>query len=315
MAEGVLRVGRWLGHRRTSAGAVSTGATGRDGVRRIVGVSVSGMQGTARQARPRAKSIERACARRGFVMRGDPGRRSAPRCQGPRASAAALALLSRFATFATTTTTTMIAMVTFVATAASAAEYEIQAEQSRIRFEVAHSDYIKPVRGRFGSLSGAIGYDAKAPEATTGEVVIDAASVDTDNGFRDEHLRTSFFEADRFPEIHFRLGRLRLQDGEADGTLTMHGVTRPVVLAVSNLREVEGPSGLRILRARVSTRLNRRDFGVEENTARSEGLGRIMEHIQQGLDELIEDEVVVRVSIVAHAVAKPGSPAALASVN
>ena len=48
------------------------------------------------------------------------------------------------------------------------------------------------------------------------------------------------------------------------------------------------------------TRLNRRDFGVEEDADRAEGLGKVMAHIQEGLDEFIDDEVVVQLSVVAH---------------
>ena len=197
-------------------------------------------------------------------------------------------------------------LVVLLSSPSFATDYEIQPEKSRVRFEIGHSDYAKPVRGRFGNLSGEIGYDANTPNATTAEVVIDASSVDTDNGYRDEHLRTSFFEADRFPDIHFRLGRMLPTEGQVEGELTMRGVSQTVVLTISNLREIEDPTGMRIFRAHATTRLNRRDFGVEEDADRAQGLGKIMAHIQEGLDEFIDDEVVVRLSIVAHEMANDG---------
>jgi len=190
---------------------------------------------------------------------------------------------------------------------AFATDYAIQSDRSRVKFEIGHSDYAKPVRGRFGSLEGEIGYDPAAPQEATAEVVIDASSIDTDNGYRDEHLRTSFFQADEHPEIRFRLIRLLFERGEAVGELTMRGVTRRIVMQVANLHEAEAPNGLRILRVRARTTIDRRDFGVEEDADRAEGLGKIMSHIQEGLDEFIDDEVSVRISVVAREILEDDS--------
>ena len=203
----------------------------------------------------------------------------------------------------------------FFCSSSLAANYAIQTEKSRVRFEIGHSDYANPVRGRFENLSGDISYDASAPDETTAEVFIDASSIDTDNGYRDEHLRTSFFEADRFPDIHFRMVNVFSVDGKVEGDLTIRGVTRKVVLTISNFHEVEDAAGMRIFRARATTLLNRREFGVEEDADRAAGLGKIMAHIQEGLDEFIDDEVVVRLSIVAHEIVSDGEGKPLALLD
>ncbi len=178
--------------------------------------------------------------------------------------------------------------------------YIIQSERSHVRFEVGHHDYAKPVRGSFDALSGEIQYDAS--EVGVGiDVVIDADSIDTANRYRDGHLRDAFFETDRFPEIRFRATGVDAGQQIVSGELTMKGVTRPVAFRVTNVREFTAADGTQVLRCRALGKVNRRDFGVAEDADRAEGLSRIMANIQEGLDEFIEDEVEIAISVVAHA--------------
>jgi polyisoprenoid-binding protein YceI len=159
---------------------------------------------------------------------------------------------------------------------------------------------MKPVRGQFQSLSGHIEYDASGPEDLAVDVQIDAASVDTSNGYRDEHLRSSFFEADKFPRIHFKATRVLLDEESVEGELTIKGVSRPVVLKVSGVRDVRNAEGVRVLRCRATARVNRRDFGITENAEDAQGLAKILGHIQTGLDSFIADDVEVDIFMVAH---------------
>ena len=189
-----------------------------------------------------------------------------------------------------------------IATAGSAAgsTYEIEPDKSRIRFQVGHHDYAKPVKGRFGSVEGRIEYDSSAPESLAVDVAIDPNSIDTENSFRDAHLRSSFFETERFPTIEFTAKTIRADGKAIEGELTMKGVRLPLVLEISNPRETTEASGDRVLRCRAVARLNRRDFGVAEDADRAEGLGKILANIQEGLDEFIEDEVEVSIFVVAR---------------
>src|SRR4029079_12849252 len=87
------------------------------------------------------------------------------------------------------------------------------------------------VKGRFTDTKGTILYDPLDPARSSITVVIDAKSLDTGWGHRDEHLRTSdFFDVEKYPTIAFQSDRMTLtQNGwRADGKLTMHGVTRPI---------------------------------------------------------------------------------------
>ena len=192
------------------------------------------------------------------------------------------------------------AVVFLTGSAASADTFKIQAERSRVRFEVGHHGYAKPVRGRFAALEGRIEYDSAAPGELEIEVRIDADSLDTDNRFRDAHLRSSFFETDRFPTIEFSATRVSVEEMRIEGNLTMKGVSRALVLELSGARELTGAEGLRELRCRAAARLDRREFGVAENADRAEGLEKILAHIQEGLDEFIDDEVEISIFVVAR---------------
>ena len=197
-----------------------------------------------------------------------------------------------------------LALVAFTSGAVRAETFEIQPDRSRLRFEVGHHDYAKPVRGRFEALSGSIQRDPAEDGALRVNVEITASSIDTDNAYRDEHLRAAFFEVEEHPKIRFSAAGFRAGEVgtlKVTGNLTMKGVTRPIVLEVSGARELVDPEGHRVLRCRVSGTLDRREFGVEETSAdEASGLSAILAHIQEGLDEFIEDDVHFSVSVFAR---------------
>lgn len=188
-----------------------------------------------------------------------------------------------------------------------ASTFAIEADQSRVRFEVSHMDYVQPVRGRFVRLEGEIDYDAASPRNLAVDVRIDASSIDTSNRYRDGHLRSSFFETDKYPEIRFRVIRVLLEDQAVEGELTIKGHSEKVILQVSNVRELVDGQGGRVLRCRAKGRINRRDFGVEENADATSGLEGIVDQIQEGLDKFIEDDVEIDIFVVAREV--PEAPA------
>ncbi len=187
-------------------------------------------------------------------------------------------------------------------TPADAATFEIEPERTRVRFAVGHSDYTKPVKGRFERIHGRIEYDAEAPETLRIDVEIDADSIETRNRFRDEHLRAAFFETEEFPSIAFQLTRVLVEEEAIEGTLTMKGRSHPVRLHVSNVRDFVDPSGVRVLRCKANGTLNRRAFGVEEDPEGTAGLARILAEIQAGLDGFIDDEVAISISLSAREV-------------
>ena len=106
------------------------------------------------------------------------------------------------------------------------------------------------------------------------EVVIQTASIDTKNERRDTHLRTSdFFQADTHPTITFRSTRIERSGSAAKihGTLTMRGVTKPVVLEGELLGATKTAQGKNRIGFEATTTVNRMDYGVAWNRAAEGG--------------------------------------------
>ena len=160
-----------------------------------------------------------------------------------------------------------------------AGTWRIDPVHSEVSFTVRHL-MISKVRGRFGDFAGTIviGDD---PLAARVEASVALASIDTGNSTRDDHVRSAdFFDVDNHPELTYRSTGIRA-DGDdfvVDGELSLHGVTRPVALAV----EVTGyqaatPFGDSRLGFSATAEINRDDFGITFNTpleGGGVGLGR-----------------------------------------
>ena len=110
--------------------------------------------------------------------------------------------------------------------------WDIDPAHSTVGFVVRHLVVAK-VRGRFGSFAGAITI-ADEPELSSASVTIDAASIDTRQDGRDEHLRSpDFFDVANYPVLTFETSALKRTSQstfELSGDLTIRGTTRPVVL-------------------------------------------------------------------------------------
>ncbi|MDH7571728.1 MAG: YceI family protein, partial [Armatimonadota bacterium] len=90
------------------------------------------------------------------------------------------------------------AMLLFPAARVWAATYEIDAAHSSVGFRIRH--LMSRVNGSFGSFSGTIEFDEKQPTKGRVTATIDAASIDTNNDRRDEHLRSAdFFDVTKYP--------------------------------------------------------------------------------------------------------------------
>ncbi len=139
---------------------------------------------------------------------------------------------------------------------------------SSVNFTVRHM-VVSKVRGRFTKWDGALVMDEQQPAAGRVDVVIDAASIDTGVEQRDGHLKSpDFFDVARFPTIAFKSTKVEPAGAGAlkvAGELTMHGVTRPVVLDVEYAGSAKDPWGG--VRAGFSARasLDRKDFGLTYN--------------------------------------------------
>lgn len=148
--------------------------------------------------------------------------------------------------------------------ALAADTFKIDGSHSAASFSVKHL-LISNVRGEFGKTEGTLILDADVTKSSV-EAVIDAASIDTRDAKRDEHLKNAdFFEVAKFPKITFKSTKVE-KAGEGlkvTGDLTIKGVTKPVVLDVTGpTPEVKDPWGNAKRGVSATTQINRKDFGV-----------------------------------------------------
>jgi len=150
--------------------------------------------------------------------------------------------------------------------AAAQATYTVDTTHSNVGFKVRH--LVAKVSGSFREFSGTITADFENLDRSSVEFVIKTASIDTGNEQRDGHLRSpDFFDVDQYPEITFKSNKVTKKDRDTyvvAGTLSMHGVSKPVVLNVDYLGEVEAMGGTRA-GYEITTTIDRQDYGVSWN--------------------------------------------------
>ena len=157
-------------------------------------------------------------------------------------------------------------------TVPEAGSYEIDTSHSVVEFQVRHLGLAK-VRGRFNDFSGAIEI-ADEPLASRVDVTIDAASIDTRDEDRDNHLRSDdFLDVENHPTLEFHSTEVTL-DGEratVRGDLTVRGVTKPVTLDLEFEGAAVDPWGNKRLGCSATTEVNRESFGLTWNQALETG--------------------------------------------
>jgi polyisoprenoid-binding protein YceI len=150
--------------------------------------------------------------------------------------------------------------------AAQAGTWKIDPNHSTAQFAVRHLG-ISTVRGSFTKVSGTATYDAADTSKDSVDVSIDTNSVDTRVEKRDNDIRSPhFLDAQKYPTITFKskqaksAGRGKLQ---LMGDLTIHGVTKEVVLDVDDVSApIKDPMGNQRMGASATTKIIRQDFGV-----------------------------------------------------
>jgi polyisoprenoid-binding protein YceI len=153
--------------------------------------------------------------------------------------------------------------------------YKIDPAHSTAQFVARHM-MITNVRGGFSGVQGTVVYDPENPTASSVEVVIDANMINTLESARDAHLKSAdFLDVGKFPAITFKSSSITPDgDGELslNGNLTIHGVTRQVVLkAEVPSPETKDPLGNARRGASATTRIKRSDFGLIWNAALETG--------------------------------------------
>ncbi|HZY63995.1 MAG TPA: YceI family protein [Edaphobacter sp.] len=171
--------------------------------------------------------------------------------------------------------------------------YTIDSAHSAVHFSVRHM-MLSNVRGEFTKLSGTINFDPVDPAGSTIEASIDVSSISTRDAQRDTHLKSAdFLDAEKFPVITFRSRQIKLHNDGAEitGDLTIHGITREVVLDVEGPSdEIKDPWGKHRVGATATTKLNRKDFGLTWNAALETGGVMVGDEVKVTIDiEAVRD--------------------------
>ncbi|MGP0100183.1 MAG: YceI family protein [Solirubrobacteraceae bacterium] len=150
--------------------------------------------------------------------------------------------------------------------------WSIDAPRSSVAFTMKHM-MLATVNGRFREFDGVLETGSGAPRAAG---VVKAASIDTNESIRDEHLRSSpdFFDVERYPEIRFDSTQIEYVEGgrlHIVGDLTMRGVTREIALDARLGGMTHEAGGDERVELELRGELNRRDFGLTWNQALDTG--------------------------------------------
>jgi polyisoprenoid-binding protein YceI len=144
--------------------------------------------------------------------------------------------------------------------------YVIDGRHTQVQFTYAHLGF-SHITGRFDAVDGTFAFDAADPTASTIAVTIPIASLSTGVPKLDDHMKSpDMFDAAQFPNATFTSTKVTAAgDGKLNvaGDLTIHGVTRPVVLDVTVNRVGEHPmSHAQVAGFDATTTLKRSDFGI-----------------------------------------------------
>jgi polyisoprenoid-binding protein YceI len=165
--------------------------------------------------------------------------------------------------------------VTAAAQSSKPTQWQIDPAHSAAHFSVRHL-MISNVRGEFTKLSGSAAINPADPSKSSVEITIDAASINTREPQRDEHLRSAdFLEVAKYPTLTFRSKRVETLGAEelkVTGDLTIRGVTKEVTFEVEGpTASVKDPWGNIRAGVAASTKINRKDFGVAFNALTETG--------------------------------------------
>lgn len=173
---------------------------------------------------------------------------------------------------------TLAALAATAGTALAApVPFTIDRNHSNVGFEVRH--FFSKVPGEFKDYEAKLMIDPENLAASSVEVTIQAASIDTQNDRRDNHLRSGdFFDVENTPTLTFKSTKVVPGEGNTfkiEGDLTMRGVTKPVVLDVENLGIGTFASGENSMGTRAGfeakTTVDRKDFGINWNRVFDQG--------------------------------------------
>jgi polyisoprenoid-binding protein YceI len=170
---------------------------------------------------------------------------------------------------------------------AAPTEWRIDASHSSAQFSVRHM-MVSNVRGEFSSVTGKATIDDADLSKSQISAEIDVATINTREPKRDEHLKSpDFFDAAKFPKLTFKSTKIEKAGAQfkVTGDLTMHGVTKTVVLTADvPAQTVRDPYGNIKRGMSAQTKLSRKEFGLTWNKVLETGGAVVGDEIQVTID-------------------------------
>jgi polyisoprenoid-binding protein YceI len=165
--------------------------------------------------------------------------------------------------------------------------WHIDPSHSLAEFSVRHM-MVSTVKGRFTDVSGSIQFDPANLADARVDVEIGAASISTGDEKRDAHLQSGdFLDVENYPRLSFvssRVEPLAEDRARVYGDLTIHGVSRPVVLEAEFNGSGQSPFGTTVAGFSAHTSFNRKDFGLNWNVALESGGWLVSDTIKVSLE-------------------------------
>ncbi len=172
------------------------------------------------------------------------------------------------------------------ALSAATGTWVIDSAHTTLGFSARHAMVAK-VRGHFEDFAGSFTIDGADPAASTAELTIQAASINTKSSDRDAHLKSAdFLDVENFPTLTFTSTAVTV-DRDAiivTGDLTIHGVTRPVDVTYELVGVSQDPWGNTKIGFEGTAKISRKDFGLVWNAALETGGVLVGDEVTLSLD-------------------------------
>jgi polyisoprenoid-binding protein YceI len=166
-------------------------------------------------------------------------------------------------------------MASTTSSPASTITWKLDPAHSSAEFKVKHM-MISNVKGTFSGLTGTLSEHTVDSTLSTIDASVDVSTVSTGDAQRDAHLKSAdFFDVANYPTMTFKSTNVE-RKGDAEyrvtGDLTLHGVTKPVTLAVDGpTAPAKDPWGNTRIGLSATAKINRKDFGLSWNAALEAG--------------------------------------------
>lgn len=155
-----------------------------------------------------------------------------------------------------------------IASPALADAYKIEPTHTSVTFSYSHFGLTHPT-GKIMGVSGSVAFDAGHPADSAVDVSLDMTTLNTGLAMFDKQLQSAdYFDVARFPAASFKSTAVTVtgeNTADVTGELTLHGVTKTVVLSVTFNKQGFNPALFKTgIGFSATTHISRKDFGVDK---------------------------------------------------